>query len=219
MDAREGRAEFGDRVVRAAKTWVRSSELIRSERALFALQGCFPTFDFESTLLKVVALQALDSSRAFSVARWAEHLTRVLEHADPRSVGPELVDVLAAVPQTSVSERKRALTTASRFAHYFVDVDRFPVLDKWTEAELARLAPASGHGSRYLDFADRHAQVAVSLGITRARHLSCYLWLAGQLRAWQRNRRTPIHRAARHLFESNLHQLDLLETQVHARAA
>jgi hypothetical protein len=201
METLEPCAELGARVVAAAKSWMRTSECVRSERALFALQGCFPGYDEESALLKVVALQALDSGRVMAVPRWAAHVARVMKRVDPRDVGLELVDALANVPGATANERKRALTIASRFAHYFVDADRFPVLDRWTRAELDRVAPPSVGASRYVEFAARHTRLAAELGIARPRFLAWYLWVAGQWRAWRRNARTPIHRSARAMFE------------------
>src|SRR5688500_14739450 len=100
-------------VAAAAKLWNRSAELVRAERALFALQGYFPRYDTGATLLKVVALAALDSSRAFAVPRWAAHAQAVLGDVDPRYVAAELVERLAAVPGTPARDGARALTIAS----------------------------------------------------------------------------------------------------------
>jgi hypothetical protein len=187
----------------AARLWCQSADLVRAERSLFALQGYFPRNDGESVLLKLVALQALDSGRAFGAERWAANAERLLAGVDPRSVALEVVEQLATASQRSAGEHKGALTFASRFAHYFLDVDRFPVLDAWSEAELARLAPPDASAtSRYAEFAARHARVAAELGIARPRQLWCCLWLVGQYRAWRRNPRRSIHRAARALFEA-----------------
>jgi hypothetical protein len=199
------------RVAAAARMWSRASELVRAERALFALQGCVPGFGADVTLLKVVALATLDGGRCFSAARWAGHAHAIMAGCDPRAAGPELVERLADAAGTGARERSRALTLASRFAHYFVDVDRFPVRDAWTERELGRLAPGPApERAGYVGFAERHARVAAELGLARPRHLWCYLWLAGQYRSWSRNPRTPIHRAARALFESRPPELELL---------
>jgi hypothetical protein len=200
-----------ERIGAAATLWGRSVELVRAERGLFALQGCFPRYDPESILLKVVALHSLDSSRTLPTTRWAAHAHDVLRSIDPRKVGPELVDSLAALPGTRLAENKRAITLASRFAHYFVDVDRFPVLDSWSESALDRLVAAHDEtATRYVDFARRHAALASALGVSRPRRLWCFLWLSGQYRAWARNPRTPIHRAARALFESGAPELEAL---------
>jgi hypothetical protein len=198
------------RVAAGTRLWSRAVELVRAERAVFALQGCLPGFEPDVTLLKVVALAALDSGRTLSLPRWAAHAQAVMRGVEPRHAGPELVERLAAVPGTPVSERSRALTLASRFAHYYVDLDRFPVRDSWSERELARLAPPPVGAASYADFAARHGRLAAELGLRRPRALGCYLWLAGQHRAWSRNPRTPIHRAARALFESRPPELELL---------
>src|SRR5688572_31707249 len=89
-----------ERVGAASALWGRSVELVRAERGLFALQGCFPRYDPESILLKIVALHSVDSSRTLPTARWAAHAHEVLRSADPRTVGVELVDALASIPGT-----------------------------------------------------------------------------------------------------------------------
>ena len=199
------------RVAAVERLWARTPGLIQGERALFALQGCFPRYDPESTLLKVIALHSLDSSRTFPVARWAEHVTHTLVGVDTLDASRELVDALAALPGVKRAEHRRALTFASRFAHYFVDADRFPVLDAWSEAELARLAPPPNDDECvYVEFATRHAQLAAHAGMPRARQLGHFLWLAGQYRVWSRNRRSSIQGVARALFESGAHELSQL---------
>lgn len=202
---------FRARVAAVERLWARTPGLIQGERALFALQGCFPRYDAESTLLKVIAVHSLDSSRTFPVARWAEHVTQTLIGLDPLDVGRELVDALAALPGVKPAEHRRALTFASRFAHYFIDADRFPVLDAWSEAELARLAPPPNDDEcAYVEFATRHARLAAQTGMPRARQLGHFLWLAGQYRVWSRNRRTSIQSVARALFESEARELSEL---------
>ncbi len=163
---------IGERIAAAVTLWGRSAELIRAERGLFALQGCFPRYDPESVLLKVVALHSVDSSRTLPAARWAMHAHELLHAQDPRAAGFELVDALAALPGTRPGDSKRATTLASRFAHYFVDVDRFPILDSWSESALDRLVAAHDESaSRYVDFARRHAALAAAVGIARPRRL------------------------------------------------
>jgi hypothetical protein len=192
-----------EQVRAAVRLWCHSTDLVRAERSLFALQGYFPRNDGDSVLLKLVALQTLDGGRAFGAERWAAQCERLLAGVDARSVDLDLVDRLGLAAQRSAREHKGALTFASRFAHYFLDVDRFPVLDAWSESELERLAPRDESApSRYAEFAARHARVAAELGVARPRQLWCCLWLVGQYRAWRRNPRRSIHRAARALFES-----------------
>jgi len=192
-----------EQVVAAAKLWSRSAELVRAERALFSLQGYFPRNNADSVLLKLVALQSLDSTRAFHAERWAAHFELEFAGVDVREAGPEFVDRLARAAGSSERERKSAHVIASRFAHYFVDVDRFPIQDSWSEGELLRCTCALGPApSRYAEFAARHARLARDLELPRARQLWCWLWLTGQYRAWRRNPRRSIHRAARALFEA-----------------
>lgn len=204
-----------EQIAAASLLMERLDELRRSDRALYALGGCFPGFDGESMLLKVVALHALDASPAFAIPRLVTHFQAVLSEHDPAACGPELVDRLAEVPGVEDPKlRRRLLGYASRFAHVFLDLDRFPVFDAWAERTLALVAiepaPIRPNDSRYVRFSREFLRVAESLSLRRERDLGPYLWLAGQYRAWLKNARTPIHRLARGLFESQARELVLL---------
>lgn len=202
-----------EQVAAASLLMEQLEDLRRSDRALFALSGCFPGFDAESTLLKVVALHSLDASQAFAVWRLVAHLQRLLAGQELTAFGPEIVDAIAALPGSEDPKNRRRLTGfAARFAHYFIDLDRFPIVDAWSESVLATLglpsAPASA--SRYVTYSRGYALLAQLLNLNRERDLWPCLWLTGQFRAWLKNPRTPIHRSVRRLFESGPRELLLL---------
>ncbi|MCE9594510.1 MAG: hypothetical protein K8S98_09975 [Planctomycetes bacterium] len=192
--------------------WNRSEELVRGERSLFALQGCFAGFDPSSTLLKLAALTSFDAGRARSLAPLFDHVQSVIERCDMENAGPEFVDALATTPPAPARSEIRELGFASRFAHYFVDSERFPILDGWSERALAGFvgdATPSG-ATRYGRFFAEHARLTAACSPVRSSELGRCLWLAGQHAAWSRNSRTPIHRAARELFASGAPELAAL---------
>src|SRR5688572_7451307 len=119
-----------EQVLAARNFCLRCTDLHRCERALHALQGCFPGFDSESTLLKVLALRALDPTQAFAVAKFATHAQSVMARVNRLTAGHELVDALAAGPDSDKTwAPSRSLGFSSRFVHFFVDLERFPAID------------------------------------------------------------------------------------------
>jgi hypothetical protein len=196
-------------IAEALELWNRSEELVRGDRSLFALQGCFAGFDPPSTLLKLAALTSFDAGRARSLAPLFDHVQGVVERFDVERAGPELVDALAATPVAPARAPIRELGFASRFAHYFIDKERFPILDGWTERALAGLVDESlpSGGTRYGRFCVEHARLSAACAPARPSEIGRCLWLAGQYSAWSRNRRTPIHRAARELFATEAREL------------
>ncbi len=203
-----------EQVMAAVRLWERLDDFRRSDRALFALQGCFPGFDSESTLLKVLALSSVDAAKGSSGVSLANRVQILLSHADVARCGPELVDALAATAVEFGKQSTGGLGFASRFAHFFVDGERFPILDAWSERALEWLIEGPIQGapgeSRYARFARDFAWIASALRLTRRRELGHWLWIAGQYRAWTRNRRTPMHRSVRALFESGPPELGQL---------
>jgi len=198
----------------AERLWSRLDHFRRSDRALAALQGSLPGYDAESTLLKVLALHPIDTTQTHVGLPLARSIQAVLARTDPERCGPELVDALAAAARYHGKRAQGGLGFASRFAHHFVDGERFPVLDAWSERALqellgGELAGAPGE-SRYARFARNFAWVAGRLGLTRRRLLGRWLWLSGQYSAWLANPRTAMHRSVHELFASGPRDLELL---------
>jgi hypothetical protein len=188
------------------RLWNRLEDLRRSDRALAALQGSLPTFDPESTLLKVLALHPFDTSKTHCGQPLAREIGELLRGVDGRRCGIEVVESLAAIADRHGKSSYDGLGFASRFAHHFLDSERFPVLDAWSERALQALLGGELLGSagdgRYTRFARSFAHVAFPLALDRRRRLVRWLWLAGQCTAWRANRRTAINRAVRELFEA-----------------
>ncbi len=189
----------------ADRLWSRLDDVRQADRALASLQGSLSTFDGPSTLLKVLALHPIDTSKTHVGHPLAREISELLKHVDTQRCGLEVVDALAAVADRHGKSSYDGLGFASRFAHHFLDSERFPVLDAWSERALqallgGELLGAPGDG-RYARFARSFAHVAGPLALNRRRRLGRWLWLAGQCRAWLANPRTAIQREVRELFE------------------
>lgn len=179
-----------------------------TDRALEQLADKFPGFDFESCLLKTVTINSLYATMVFATWRMAEHVHEVLGQKGLLAVGPELVETIAALPDKGGNEVKRRFRSfASKFAHFFIDSERFPILDSYAEKTIAYHLGGKrekNHAETYIAYVHNFSTLKRSVGLLEHpnRELDRYLWLAGQYRAFLRNPGTRLNAEVRGLFES-----------------
>lgn len=174
-------------------------------QALHQLGQRFPGFELPSALLKVATVNQLYFTNVWAVARMAEHVAAVIAAAGP-DAGAELVEQLAALPRTPNQKHARSyISFASKFAHFFVDAERFPIYDYYAGTMLAyHLGPAAmakNTGRPYQAFVEnvRRLRERAQLACT-ADELDAYLWLAGLYRQWCADPAAPINTEAANLF-------------------
>ena len=188
-----------DQIDAAQQLHARLGQWRAADDALRALAKQFPGFDSASTLLKVVTVNALYGTNVLAIIRMATHVRGVLEKTNLEASGPELVERLAGLPPAKGQRPRRHHSFAAKFAHFFINEHRFPIMDSYAAQMLV------AHLGRANIVQDpRHPYVAFSrnLGTLKAlaalqvtnRELDRYLWLAGQYRAWHkgRERRSPV---------------------------
>jgi hypothetical protein len=158
-----------------------------TDNALYALQDRFPGFDNDATLLKVVAINQLYGTKVFAVIQMAEHIKDVMPR-EGKIADVDFVEELAKLPKM---ERKY-ISFASKFAHFFMDVERFPIYDSYAVKMVAYhlgqqglIKDAEHPYKAFIENLDRLKQYA-RLSCT-TRELDHYLWLAGLYRVWQGN--------------------------------
>jgi hypothetical protein len=104
---------------------------------------------------------------------------------------------------------------ASKFAHYFIDAERFPILDSYAESMVSlHLGPRSVRDASqpYAAFVENLHTLKRLAGYTGSmRALDQYLWLAGQYQAWRRNADRPLNGEIRDLFEKRPDLAGLLD--------
>lgn len=169
----------------AARLQARLGEWQRAERALTALADSLPGFDSESVLLKVVAVDALYSTNIFVFMRMAQHVEAVLAEASWSAPAWALVDDIGNLEPIAGKPKKRYFSFASKFAHFFIDSERFPILDQYAEDavrhHLGALASKESH--RYRAFVENITTLRRLAALKcSGRELDRYLWLAGQHR-------------------------------------
>ncbi len=181
-----------------------------TDEALEALAKRFPDFDPPSTLLKTVAINALYGTNVYAHIRMARHVGDVLAKTDCAAAGPELVERLAALPKAEGQKSDRRFHSfGSKFAHFFVSSDRFPIMDSYA-AEMVRHHLGRNNyvvdwGRPYMAFV-QNFQTLMSLASLKCgnREFDNYLWIAGQYRKWRRIPKAQINAELRALFENPL---------------
>ena len=168
--------------------------------ALHALHVHFPGFDAEATLLKVVAVNQLYGTNVYAVIRMSQHIAEVMPEAN-NIEDADLVEKLA-----SLTGRKH-LSFASKFAHFFIDMERFPIYDSFA---VKMVAYHLGKQGQFTSTAHPYQAFLENINRLKERaHLSCtskeldrYLWLAGLYQAWLRSSAPQINVEVAQLFKS-----------------
>lgn len=170
------------------QSWHKADEALRAVRA--GVTGFSP----EAVLAKVALVDALYYTNVAAIVRVADHFHKILKSSDPKSAGPSLVQDLAAAPQGGNETRKvLRLSLAAKFAHFFIDEERFPIYDKYAVRMVAKHAgvPASKLRGNYPDFTAGFNALAEAAGLhSRRRRLDRYLWIQGQYEEWSRTGKT-----------------------------
>lgn len=156
-----------------------------AENALDELQRTLPCYSLEIVLVKAAALDRLYNVkvRGQAIHRLARHIAEVMPMPpqDPVAV----VQAIIAAPGVE----KEYKCFASKFAHFFIDPQRFPIYDsfsrKQTAYHLGRPIPES-YGAFYRGVCDLIRRSGVSACF---RELDHYLWLAGKYRAFRKGQR------------------------------
>lgn len=177
-----------------------------ADQALRLLADRCPDFEPDACLLKVVAVNGLYGTNLYAVTRMAKHAAGVLAGSDLAAADPELVERLADLPATEGQKRKRRhYSFASKFAHFFLGEERFPIMDSYALAMLRRhLGPRQyldDTAHRYAAFVHNFQELKRLSGFTgRNRQLDRYLWLAGEYAAWKKKQKVAINAEVGALF-------------------
>jgi hypothetical protein len=165
-----------------------------ADQALWLLACHCPEFDLAACLLKVVTVNELYGTNVYATTRMAKHVAAILAATDLATAGPELVEQLAALPATKTQKQERRhYSFASKFAHFFLGEERFPIMDSYAIKMLKRHLGQRGYSDdkdhRYTAFVRNFHVLKRLSGFTGTnRKLDRYLWLAGEYIAWKQKR-------------------------------
>ena len=101
----------------------------RSDSSLNRLNELTPRFSPEVCLLKSATINAVYGTQVLAIMQMAAHVTNVLQQADLDRAGTELVEMIADLRLSRGKKRRRRTSFASKFCHFFVDPERFPIYD------------------------------------------------------------------------------------------
>lgn len=177
----------------------------RTDDALTALRESMPGFDSSAILIKAAAVDNLYGTSVYHLGSVALRVEEALQGVAKDSVGPELVEEMAAV-RLPGGKIIRYRSFASKFAHFFIDHDRFPIHDsfaaKMLRAHLGNDAPAVDSGATYMRIEEAFRRLAGQVGLgSDTRQLDRYLWMIGQYRDWANHPRASINAELRSVFE------------------
>jgi hypothetical protein len=177
-----------------------------ADQALRLLAERCPDFEPAACLLKVVTVNELYGTNVYATTRMAKHAAGVLTATNLATAGPELVEQLADLPATEVQKRKRRhYSFASKFAHFFLGDERFPIMDSYAvktlKRHLGRRQYLTDKGHPYATFVLNFQALKSLSGFAGSnRELDRYLWLAGEYAAWKKKRAAAINAEVAVLF-------------------
>jgi len=177
-----------------------------ADQALRLLADRCPDFELAACLLKVVAVNELYGTNLYATTRMAKHAAGVLADTNLAAAGPELVERLADLPATEGQKRKRRhYSFASKFAHFFLDDERFPIMDsyavKMLKRHLGRQHYSDDTAQPYASFVSNFHELKRLSGFAGSnRQLDRYLWLAGEYAAWKKKPGAAINAEVATLF-------------------
>lgn len=182
------------------------SQWIASDRALYLLHDRLPGFAIEATLVKVAAVNQLYGTNVYAVVRMAQHVTQIMAEESRAVDEAALVERLAALPPTPGQRSARKhISFASKFAHFFIDAERFPIYDYYAERmvvyHLGRRAIIVDTQHPYRAFIQNIIQLRERAQLVCTMdELDSYLWLAGLYQAWRKNPNAQINAEVTRLF-------------------
>lgn len=187
----------------AAKLHSRLTLWVATADALALLRSRVRGFDLPACLLKVTTVNDLYGTNVLATARMAAHVAKIMK----RPKRKDLVEALSALPAVRGQKQPRKhISFASKFAHFFVSADAYPIYDSYA-VEMLRyhLGPLYERDKTrpYQTFCRNLERLRLESGIRcSSRELDQYLWLCGLSRAWKESRANRINRRAKDLFQS-----------------
>jgi len=180
----------------ARSLWEQVPSWVGSYRALHVLAIRLPDRDIDSCFLKVVAIDGLYNT--FIYDRWgmAQHLASVPANSYvPES--PDLVERLAYFGG------KHYRSFASKYAHFFVDSERYPI---WDQYVLRSLAHHRGSRKIWPSSYDEFCKWLLEVGQQCEEPLTCkeidqYLWISGMYRQFKDDKKKQLSNDAKDLFQ------------------
>ena len=177
----------------------------QADSALRRMSEALPGFDAEATLLKVAAINTLYGTNLYAFARMANHITKTLKSDPPRR--PALVERLACVPGVEGQRVWRHWSFASKFCHFFINPEEFPIYDTWAHQTVQRHLGRDRHLDQnrpYTSFVKNLNRLIEEAALTATpASLDSYLWIRGGFERWRREPEGPMNGELKAFFQKN----------------
>lgn len=176
-----------------------------ADAALAAVRAAFSDdFSYEPNLVRVATVNTLYGTNLKAVHRMAVHIAGI-RPGGARWLGPaDLVEAIAALPPGPGETPRRHVSFASKFCHFFIGEDDFPILVKAARDALRLHLGRDGYRGAetgYAGFCGALGRLKMACGLeANPRSLDRYLWTAGMYLVFARGRR-DINRDLLALFD------------------
>jgi len=169
-----------------------------AEAALERLAHSVPGFSAEASLLKTVAVNSIYGTQLLATVRMAKHIENLLSNSHTDTLGLEIVERIACLPALAGGKPRMSVSFASKFCHFFVNAEKFPIYDDAARDALRLHLGAEGYvvnkATPYLAFCVNFEKLRTLAKLEcTTKELDQYLWLAGMYMRWlkERSKKNP----------------------------
>lgn len=150
-------------------------------------------FSYSANLVRVATVNTLYGTNLKATHRMAQHIAGILPNGAELLDPTEVVEAIAALPDAAGEVPRRHRSFASKFCHFFIDPNEFPILDSAARDALRmHLGPEAARDaeSGYAGFCGALANLRRAYGLSvPTRDLDRYLWIAGMYLEFAKGRR------------------------------
>lgn len=174
----------------------RMSQWRPSEQSLLRLRDTLPGWDKETCLIKSVVINSLYSTQVFAIVRMAEHIHEVLNDTDLNPADVSLVEEMAELTDDRTGKKRRFISFAAKFCHFFIDEKRYPIYDEVARdsllLHLGSQLYVKDNSKQYHAFCENLNMLRDTIRISAStRQLDRYLWIIGSYMKWLKIRINP----------------------------
>src|SRR5262249_32268940 len=121
----------------AGRLYAQMPDWQASAAALDAIALALDGFERGPAYIKVATVNALYGTRILALMQMARQVSRMLAGKPASVVTVQDIDRLARLKAPNTGKERRHISFASKLAHFFIDRDRFPIMDSFAKRVVA----------------------------------------------------------------------------------
>jgi len=181
-----------EQIESAGRVYQALSQWRLADSTLEMLANRLPGFSAEECLLRTVAVNSIYGTQLLATLRMAEHIRGIFADPSTPTVDVSLVERIARLPAKQGEKPRLLASFASKFCHFFVNAQTFPMYDEAARDTL-RLHLGDGYivdGKQpYVAFCQNLSRLRELANLDcKTKELDQYLWLTGMVMRWQKER-------------------------------